>query len=394
MISSRFNLNIIFYLFIATVFSMMVSLFLLQLFAGILSLFWLFESGKNKKEAIDIFTWLIIVFGSVRILSIVFSDFPSVSYQAFYKDALFYLAFFSMSFYIKVLDKERIKKIILAFIAGAVLVSIIGLIQFNLKIVDRAQAFSSGYATYSSFLLAALGLFVVSSSPNSEKNERLFWLLGISFLLSGIITSQGRTNIAVAGLVFIAGMVFKKTNLKSAVLIIIVTALISFISFSNNRKEITERVENPTTLSDRNIIMKGAEELAFTHPVLGFGPRTFHNIFPYKNELADKGIGSWHNDFVQVYFESGLLGLLSFLAIIAAAIYYGLKIIRSKQNNEEEKIFTLGILLSVTALILSAITAGFIDSPVLSIEFAFFLSLFSLVLFSNSGKFFGKKILS
>ncbi len=394
MISSRFNLNIIFYLFIATVFSMMVSLFLLQLFAGILSLFWLFESGKNKKEAIDIFTWLIIVFGSVRILSIVFSDFPSVSYQAFYKDALFYLAFFSMSFYIKVLDKERIKKIILAFIAGAVLVSIIGLIQFNLKIVDRAQAFSSGYATYSSFLLAALGLFVVSSSPNSEKNERLFWLLGISFLLSGIITSQGRTNIAVAGLVFIAGMVFKKTNLKSAVLIIIVTALISFISFSNNRKEITERVENPTTLSDRNIIMKGAEELAFTHPVLGFGPRTFHNIFPYKNELADKGIGSWHNDFVQVYFESGLLGLLSFLAIIAAAIYYGLKIIRSKQNNEEEKNFTLGILLSVTALILSAITAGFIDSPVLSIEFAFFLSLFSLVLFSNGGKFFGKKILS
>ncbi len=394
MISSRFNLNIIFYLFIATVFSMMVSLFLLQLFAGILSLFWLFESGKNKKEAIDIFTWLIIVFGSVRILSIVFSDFPSVSYQAFYKDALFYLAFFSMSFYIKVLDKERIKKIILAFIAGAVLVSIIGLIQFNLKIVDRAQAFSSGYATYSSFLLAALGLFVVSSSPNSEKNERLFWLLGISFLLSGIITSQGRTNIAVAGLVFIAGMVFKKTNLKSAVLIIIVTALISFISFSNNRKEITERVENPTTLSDRNIIMKGAEELAFTHPVLGFGPRTFHNIFPYKNELADKGIGSWHNDFVQVYFESGLIGLSSFLASISAAIYYGLKIIRSKQNNEEEKNFTLGILLSVTALILSAITAGFIDSPVLSIEFAFFLSLFSLVLFSNSGKFFGKKILS
>ncbi|HUX92411.1 MAG TPA: O-antigen ligase family protein [Ignavibacteriaceae bacterium] len=373
---------------------MMVSLFLLQLFAGILSLFWLFESGKNKKEAIDVFTWLIIVFGSVRILSIIFSDFPSVSYQAFYKDALFYLAFFSMSFYIKVLDKERIKKIILAFIAGAVLVSIIGLIQFNLKVVDRAQAFSSGYATYSSFLLAALGLFVVSSSPNSEKNEKLFWLLGISFLLSGIIASQGRTNIAVAGLVFVAGLVLKKFNLKSAVLIIIVTSVISLISFSNNRKEITERVENPTTLSDRNIIWKGFKELAFTHPVLGFGPRTFHNIFPYKNELADKGIGSWHNDFVQVYFESGLIGLLSFLAIIAAAIYYGLKIIRSKQNNEEEKNFTLGILLSVTALILSAITAGFIDSPVLSIEFAFFLSLFSLVLFSNDGKFFGNKRLS
>ena len=388
MISSKFNLSIIFYLIIATVFSMMVSLFLLQLFAGLLSLFWLFETGKSKKEAIDIFAWLIIIFGVIRILSIVFSNYPSVSHQSFYKDALFYFSFFSLSFYLKVLDKDKISKIILWFIAGAVLVAIIGLVLFNLKLVDRAQAFSSGYATYSSFLLAALGLCVVSSLPGAMSYNWFIRVIGISLLLSGIIASQGRTNVAVAGLVFIAALIFKKINIKSAIIIVFITALISLISFSNNRKEITQRVEDPTTLSDRNIIMKGAEDLALLHPILGFGPRTFHNIFPYKNELADKGIGSWHNDFVQVYFESGLLGLLSFLAIIAAAIYYGLSIIRSKNKKEEEKNFVLGILLSIAALILSAVTAGFIDSPVLSIEFAFFLSLFSLVLFSNGKKYF------
>ncbi|MHB1687122.1 MAG: O-antigen ligase family protein [Ignavibacteriaceae bacterium] len=391
MISSKFNLKIILYLFIATVFSMLISLFLLQLFAGLLSLFWLFESGKSKKDAMDIFSWLIIIFGVVRIISIFFSNFPSVSYQSFYKDALFYFGFFSMSFYFKVFDKETIKKIIYAFITGAILVSLIGLYQFNLKLVDRAQAFSSGYATYSSFLLAALGLFIATSFPHVKKFSSILLPLGISLLLSGIITSQGRTNLAIAVLLFITGLVMKKINFRSAAIIIILTAVISFISFSNNRKEITDRVEHPTVLSDRNILIKGAEALFLKHPVLGFGPRTFANIFPFKNELADKGIGSWHNDFIQVYFESGALGLLSFLSIIGAAILYGLKFLRDKKNNKEDKNFILGILLSFTALVLSALTAGFIDSPVLSIEFAFLLSLFSLVLFSHGGNFSGNK---
>ncbi len=379
MTRSKFNLSIIYFLFAAAAFSMLVSLFLIQLFVGLLSLFWLFESGRNKKNALDIFSLLIIIFGLVRILSVFFSQYPSISYQAFYKDALFYLGFFSMSFYAKVLDKEKIIKIVYAFIAGAILVAVIGLIQFNLKLVDRAEAFSSGYATYSSFLLAALGLYIVTPFPKTKKFDWLAWAAGISLFLAGIITSQGRTNIAVAVLVIAAGLVTKKIGFKPAVFILIFTIIISLLSFSNNKKEITQRVENPTTLSDRNIILKGAEDLAFVHPLLGYGPRTFHQVFPYRNQLADQGIGSWHNDFIQVYFESGLLGLISFIVILTTALWYGIKFY-FKENNIEDKNLSFGISLALIALVLSSLTAGFIDSPVLSIEFAFLISLLPRVI--------------
>jgi O-antigen ligase len=146
--------------------------------------------------------------------------------------------------------------------------------------------------------------------------------------------------------------------------------LLSYLSFENNKKEITNRLSNPATLSDRNIIWKGASELMFYHPIQGFGPRTFQQIFPYKNEFNDKGVAGWHNDFLQVYFESGIPGLLAFLFIILLIIYYGK--ISFKLNDMSNP----GIFLSLIGLILSAFTAGFITSVVLSIVFVFLFTIF------------------
>ncbi len=387
MISTRFNYKIPLYLLIASVCSLMLSLFLLQLFVGLLSVIWLIESFENKRKAIDIFFTLILIFGVIRILSIIFSQYPAESVKSFYKDALFYLSFFSFSYYLKSLGKEKIKSISYVFIISAAIISLIGLILFNLKLVERAQSFSSGYATFSSYLLAALGVYIALPFDNKNKYNWLLWPLGLSLILSGIITSMGRTNIAIAILIFIIGMSFKKIKLKAAVLILIFTVVLSFISFQNNKLEVTQRVEHPTVLSDRNILIKGALDLALDHPILGFGPRTFHNIFPYVNELSDKGIGSWHNDFIQVYFESGILGLISFLSIILTFIFYSIKYLRNHKTDSEFNKIVFGLLLGFIGLVLSALTAGFIDSPVLSIVFAFLISLFSAILFHSEYSF-------
>ena len=360
---------------------MMLSLFLLQLFAGLLSILWLFESIENKKKAFDIFTLVIVIFGAVRIITIIFSQFPSDSVQSYYKDALFYLSFFSFSYYLKALGKEKIEKIAYIFIISAIAISLIGLVLFNLKLVERAQSFSSGYATFSSYLIAALGLYIALPFKAERKYAWQGWSLGMALILSGVITSMGRTNIFIAGMLFIAGLIFRMIKIKPAIIIAILTIIISLSSFEINKREITQRVENPATLSDRNILLKGAKELSFVHPLLGYGPRTFHSIFPYKNELSDKGIGSWHNDFIQVYFESGILGLLSFLAIIFVFIILAFKYLRDSSGKNIFKHLAFGSLLGFAALVLSALTAGFIDSPVLSILFAFLISMLSSVLF-------------
>ncbi len=391
-ISTRFDVRIPFFLSAATVCSMMLSLFLLQLFAGLLSILWLFESIENKKKAFDIFTLLILIFGAVRILSIVLSQFPSDSVQSYYKDALFYFSFFAFSFYLKAMRKDKLEKIVYIFIISAIAISIIGLVLFNLKLVERAQSFSSGYATFSSYLITSLGLYIALPFKEERKYAWQARSIGMALILAGVVTSMGRTNIFIAGLLFIAGLFFKKIKIKPAIVIAVLTVLISLSSFEMNKKEITNRVDNPTTLSDRNIILKGAVDLAFVHPLLGFGPRTFHDIFPYTNLLADKGIGSWHNDFIQVYFESGILGELSFLAIIFMFMVIALKYLKGSPANRILKDVTFGSLLGFAALVLSALTAGFIDSPVLSILFAFLISTLSTAFYFNRSE--GEQIVS
>ena len=98
--------------------------------------------------------------------------------------------------------------------------------------------------------------------------------------------------------------------------------------------------------------------------------------------LTDKGIGSWHNDFIQIYFESGFLGLTSFLIIIILPYYFLIKLLRNNINIVYKNILW-GVLLGFSGLILSALTAGFIDSPILSIVFAFLITLISGIKYVN-----------
>ncbi len=379
-ITSRFNQNLYFYLLIASVCSFLLSLFLLQLFVGVLSFLWIFEKFSEKKKAFDIFGKLILIFLLVRIISILFSHYPGDSNQAYYKDALFYFGFFSFDFYLKTLDKKRVKIVVYSFAAAAAAIAFIGLIRFNLSLVDRAQSFSSGYATFSSYLLAGFGVLICLSI--NVKNGFIYKLLFSALIFSAVITSLGRTNVATILILFISAFILKKINIKEVILIILLIVLISAVSFYNNSAEANARMEQPASLSDRDVLLKGSRDLflEFKNPLVGYGPRTFKDIFPDKDMLTDKGIGSWHNDFIQIYFESGILGLASLLTIIIFSYSF---LIRILKNNDDliYKMILWGVLFGFSGLILSALTAGFIDSPVLSIVFVFLISLISSINF-------------
>ncbi len=183
-------------------------------------------------------------------------------------------------------------------------------------------------------------------------------------------------------ILFIAGFFLKKINIREVSLIILLTVSLSLISFYNNSAEANARIEQPASLSDRDVLLEGTKDLflEFKNPLLGYGPRSFQDIFPYSDMLTDKGIGSWHNDFIQMYFESGALGLISFIFIIMVPYLFLIKLLK-KNIDMEYKIILCGVTLGLSGLILSALTAGFIDSPVLSIIFAFLISLISSINF-------------
>lgn len=382
MISSRFDIRIPFYLTILLSVSFVLSIFALQLFAGLLVILWLLEKNSGKRKAIDKIVVLIVIYGLVRTIAIIFSEYPSVSVQTFYKEGLFFLSVFSLGFYLKVFGEKKRRQIIYIFIAGAALNSIIGLTRFNLGLVERAQSFSSGYTVFSVYLLAAFGVAIIISDLSGIK-QRYFYLHIIlsAIILAGMVSSLGRADIAAAILILLAGIFLKRIKIRQVIFICLGAAILSSISFLNNSTEATQRVEAPTQLSDRDVLYKGAVELIRNHPLLGYGPRTFKEIFPLKDELTDKGVGGWHNELLQVYFESGFAGLTAYLALMVGIFSSGISFV--KRNKNENSIIVLSILVSIAALLLSALFSGFIDSPVLSIVFAFLVSVLSSESFRN-----------
>ena len=384
MVKSRFNSRIILSLLIVLSISFVLSLFVMQLAAGILFVLWLFEKHEQRKKAFDIILKFIVVFGLVRLISIFLSEYPQSSYESFYKEGLFYTSAAAIPFYLKTLDKKSILTLMLAFIIGAAVMSLVGSTRYFLNQVERAQAFTSSYAVFSSYLLAAFSVALFYPKKIKSNSQILLWSAVYIIILIGIVTSLGRANIAIALLILVSAILFKQIPLKQIIVLGIFFLIGALIYIYNPPASMEQRVENITQLSDRDIIWQGAKEISLNHPLLGYGPRTFHQVFPFKERFADKGIGGWHNDFLQIYFESGIAGVISFIVLLFVIIKTSFNQLKNKKTDAELKSISASVLAAVTALLLSALFAGFITSVVLSIVFVFLISFLSRIDFKMS----------
>jgi O-antigen ligase len=356
---------------------------LFQIFAVVLIVLWLLEKNKNKLLAFDKISLLFFIFIIIRVLSVIISAYPDSSLPMLYKDGIFFLSFYAMCFYLKVFSERKIKIIAFAFVIAAMAVALIGLIKFNLGLVHRAESFSSGYMAYSLYLLASLGFGLLLYNFINQKKFAAAWTAGIGMIISGIAASLGRTNFVLAVLVFFVSLFFLKINKWFSLGIVLLSVIVVFVSFQLNTKELNTRFEQPTMMSDRDIIWGNAKELIlkFEHPLFGYGPRTFDKIFTERDKLKDMKVGSWHNDYIQLYLESGVLGLLSYLLLTGFSLFVSLKYLIRKKAKQFERVLLTGSIVSIIALLLAAVTSGFINSPLLPVVLAFFLALISAIVY-------------
>jgi len=270
-----------------------------------------------------------------------------------------------------------------AFVIAAIFVACIGLTKFLTGNTERAESFTSGYATFSSYLVSVIGFALILFRIIKDKQQKLLLAAGVVLMISGIVTSLGRTNIVIAIFILFIGIVAIKIKVRYAIALFLLAIGISWVSFQLNVKEFNKRIETPLHLSDRDVLFETAKELfmKFEKPIIGYGPRTFHDVFTNRERISDKGVGSWHNDFIQVYFESGFLGLAAFLVIIFLPFIKALKCLKDCRLSEERKYFLIGAVLGLVGLVLSALTAGFVNSPVLSILFAVFITTISVIVY-------------
>ncbi len=381
-ITSRYSEKFIFIFFCISISSIMISIFLMQLLLLLLFVLYLFEKFEQKKNAIDGYTLVIFLFGFCRLLAIIFSNYPDKSIISLYKESLLYIGILTFGFYAKVFYK-KINIILIVFFISSLFVAIVGIAKFDLGLVNRSQSFSSGYSVFSLFLTQSFILLILTYRELKFKNSKILWAIILGVMLVAIITSLGRTNIVIAFIVLIYALVTKKIDLKPILIVFILTGSLSFISFQLNNRELTQRIDNPLAPSDRDILWEGAAKLAFEHPLLGFGTGTFHEIFPFSNKLADKDIGSWQNEYISIYIETGIIGLLSYLFLIFYLFRGCIVYFKKNTKSDLARSTVNGIVIILISYCIVSITSGFIISIISSVQFAFLVALFSSVEFST-----------
>ena len=384
LIKSKYSNKVIMTLILLTVSTMLLSLFLLQIFISILFLLFLFDFYQSKKKTFDIFSKLVLVFLLVRITTSFFSENPSESYSALVREIYFYLSFFSFSLFLKTLSEESLKKIITWFYNFGVIVAILGIAKF-ISGVPRAESITSGPATFATYLTIVLAVLLFKSLEEGEENKT--WIKQ-ALVFSGIFLVLARTHIAIALLLFLTGIVFKKIKFSSFMKTLLLTAVVSSVAIFSNSYYFNVRKDDPMSYSNRDVIWGGALKLNGEHPILGFGPGSFKGVFPDWNILMDKGVSNWHSEWIQMYIESGVLGL-SISLIIAGFVFY---MYAKRRNSLSSSKLLTPIFAGLVTLYLSSVTNCILYSIIPSILFGFLLAFYSRVISVEDVRLVGEKL--
>jgi len=318
-----------------------------------------------------------LVFIIARSLAIIFSTDASLSVASWNKEIFFYITFFLCTNLLFDKDKASIKMLFRVLIIAAVIASIYGTTKVLLGFTDRASSSTSGYYTLGVFLTVVFSITLGLGRSKEFFPSRILWPFILIIIFIGIIFTQNRIHWGIAALVLLfVGIMRERLLLFSTV--VVGAAMIYLVPSLTQR--FTETLHFTEHLSDRDVLWQGAFMIISVHPFLGFGTRTFRSIFPLTDSLTDKGIGSWHSDFLQMYFEGGIINLAAFLWVMISIFSYGIKAVKSKLTSKFNKELLFAVLLGISVFYMTALVGEFILDPISTLFFQFLLAIASIII--------------
>ncbi len=269
-----------------------------------------------KKEKVQIntpLTWPLLSYWLAGLFSIFSSQFLMKSLEELLNLTEYVLlAFISMK---QFQSSKRIQNLIPIIIFSSGIIAFDGLVQFFLKhdiiLFRPAAIFQNTIRITASFshpnnLAAYLAMATLFSVTRWYEKRQPIYIFHFLLVLCALILTYSRGGWVGLG---ISIMVLAIIRDKKLFILFFIFLILSLFTFPNILTERIKDIFNPQNITTqmRFETWKTTWDLFLQKPILGYGLKNF-------SSLLEKGYA--HNCYLQILFETGALGLLSFLAIL------------------------------------------------------------------------------
>ena len=330
----------------------------------------------------------------IMLLSLIWSDSIFTSLQQL---PLFLIGPFLYFVIINNIHREQqINHILTILLIVGSLFGIYGILQYNdidfvlwAKNVGRMKVFGLfGNVNYfAEYLIVPLPIAVSLFFVSRNKMKKLLLLIGILAMGGSLILTFTRGSYLGFGaslifmfLLFIysSGKTFIKEN-KKILIVVFLSIIISvslfvipnplnkpdtLISKIKDRISVTQLTQG-TSIKRRIAIWKFTALMIKDHPLLGSGIGTYkYNTLRYQAKFFDQGenrslypsgfADKAHNEYLQLWAELGIIGLLIFIWLIICYFNYGIKILKKIKDYHKQGI-VIGLMGSVLAVLVDAL---------------------------------------
>lgn len=292
--------------------------------------------------------------------------------------ALFAYLFFVHIYYYE-LSKEMYIKILNLIIVTVAVMAGYSLI-FHFDKFANAISITSAYGNeLSSFLLSnheyalylLLGsqacIFCYQFSAEKKDNKRFFYLMALAVFIVNIILTYSRTALlGLMAMLLIYIFISYNNRVKKHLVFSLIIAVIAFFFSPNLQRFVTQTVLKDNNDAGRLVMWEYGINLfkdsTLFEKLTGYGYTIITN---YLNNFSNHK--SFHNAYIQVLLQYGLIGLLFFIGVIVASIVNSVKVLH---HNRFIGAMFLSMSLSATAYMFTNTTLimqSYIDSFMLTI---------------------------
>ena len=321
---------------------------------------WIIWCLLNKKFNLSknpIF-WPTMIFIGINFLAIINAPNPERSFMVLFFTIFTIFISFLVPNLIK--NKKSVKKIIIFFLIGYMIVISFGLFQFFGDIIGlptsitglrehytkdvlgfpRIQSTSLEPLYFANYLLIPISvlLAVLLSKASKMKSLHLIILFIIGLVNLILTVSRGGyiaiiVSLAVV-LIFMYKKLFKPKNILIIliILILVISLSVRFLNLDDSMEKFREHtfsVFYGASYYERLYTYEQSMTMFYQHPIIGQGPGsfgTFVSAHPYI--IPPDGWAIVNNETLEILAETGILGLLAMFIIIIIIIFRSLKAIQ------------------------------------------------------------------